>query len=235
MIKILDLCSGTQSVKIAYPKCDYKGLDIYQPDNNDNIIFDLSQDNIIEKIKNLLGNWKPDFIWASPLCTPFSRATCIPGGSLSYELKNDRCVIRDNFEIIKHKAYLKHVTNLDFQKKHKDKGVLGLKLLGNIKEIISYYNVPFVIENPSTALSKYELTCYSRNITAYCMYGFLYKKSTAIYSNKVLNLKKCNHKNHIQVMSGWTKKTGIENAPSSNKDRSKVPPKLIKEIISQFN
>ena len=64
------------------------------------------------------------------------------------------------------------------------------------------------------------------------MYNFKYKKPTNIYSSHFwLNLAKCNHKDkHEEGMSGKNKRPG----PKSNKDRSKVPPDLIKDILQQI-
>lgn len=258
MIRVFDAFAGTQSTKKALTikyKIDswklenefiwvgerenkriveYIGADIYSPEDT-NLIFDLSQEDIITKLLEQLGDWKPDFIWASPLCTTFSRAGCVPGGTLSYELdENERVVIRTNFKDITHKTYVKHINNPEFQKKHQDAGVLGLKLLNNTKKIINYFNVPFIVENPANALSKYEYTEYIRNITQYCMYGMPYKKSTAFYSNMKFDLLKCNHKFHYQVMSRNKRKEGVSNAPSGNAKRSIIPPLLIKSMLDQI-
>lgn len=240
MIKVLDLFAGTQSVRKALDEMgieyEYKGVDIYSPEM-ENIILDLAQDNIVDSIKGKLGDWKPDVIWASPLCTPFSRATSIINGTLSYRIIDGELNIRkdDEFKEITHKAYVKHINNQDFIKKHQEKGRLGLALFNNTKAIINYFNVPFAIENPANAASRYIMKEYIKNDTTYCMYGFDYKKRTSIYSNIKLDLLLCNHKgSHKQVMSGSPKKTGLGTAPTNNKDRSKVPPLLIKEIFKQL-
>lgn len=110
---------GTQSVRKALEPLvcrdpnnigqglDYKGIDIYSPEG-ENIIFDLSQDNIVEKLKEVLGDWKPDFIWASPLCTTFSRATCIPNGTLAYIEDKGKLSIRQDFSMITHNNYVNY-------------------------------------------------------------------------------------------------------------------------------
>lgn len=240
-MKILDLFAGKQSVLKALKEnnmgeVDYVGIDIYSPEDNSvrNNILDLSSDNIVDKLVDILPvGWTPDFIWASPLCIPFSRAACIANGSLCTELINGKLVPRVNFKDITHKAYVDHKDDPAWQKKYHDKGVLGIKLFENTIKIINHFNVPFAIENPSNATSKYLMQDYIKNETHYCAYGFKYKKATAIYSDKLLNLKKCTHKNHEQVMSGWKNKTGIDNAPTSNADRSLVPNSLIIDIIEQ--
>lgn len=55
MLKILDLFAGTQSIKKTFPECDYRGVDIYSPEG-ENIILDLSQENIVEKLLEKLGD-----------------------------------------------------------------------------------------------------------------------------------------------------------------------------------
>ena len=89
MIKVLDLFAGTQSVKNALNEfdIDYKGIDIYSPEG-ENIILDLTQDNIVERLLEKLGNWKPDFIWASPVCNKFSLGSVVKGGgNICFEVK----------------------------------------------------------------------------------------------------------------------------------------------------
>lgn len=238
MLKVLDLFSGTQSTKSSLEilgiPFEYKGFDIKYPEKN--IIFDLSQDNIIEKITETLGDWKPDFIWASPLCTTFSRATCITGGTLSYELDEETKAvnIRQDFSYITHDNYVKFINDKDWQEEQKRKGVLGLKLMENTKKIIDHFNVPFAIENPAFALSRYVLTEYVRNICNYCRYGFDYKKTTAIYTSVPINLLKCNHKKHSATMSGRDYKKTKTRAITGNKNRSRVPESLIASIIVQL-
>lgn len=213
---------------------EYIGIDIESPEDL-NFIFDLTAINIVQKLNKFLNGWKPDFIWASPLCTPFSRATSIKNGTLSYEVIDGNLKIREDFSYITHKAYVDHINNPDFIKKHQEKGKLGLKLFNNTKKIINSFNCPFVIENPASAISKYILKEFIKNDTTYCMYGFDYKKRTSIYSNKKLDLLICNHKgNHKMVMSGRPNQTGIKAAPSSNRARSIVPPKLIKQIFEEL-
>jgi hypothetical protein len=79
-----------------------------------------------------------------------------------------------------------------------------MKLIYNTYFIVSYFKVPFFIENPAMAISRYHplITEFKRNVTDYCAYGFPYKKPTAIYSNFKLNLLRCTHKQHNMVMSG---------------------------------
>ena len=237
-IKILDLFSGTQSVKKAFPNSEYIGIDIFQPNNNDNIILDLSQDNIIEKLlEKLPKNWKPNIIWASPLCTTFSRATCIPNGTLSYVNENGKLRLRTHKEFlyITHNNYINYVNSKEWREQQIKKGILGVKLIKNTLEIINYFKVPFAIENPRTSLMKLLLPNLKHNYCSYCMYGFDYRKNTTIFSNVKLNLLKCNHKGkHKNNISGKGLKASGIKCIGGNTKRSMVPPQLIKDIIEQL-
>jgi hypothetical protein len=228
IIKILDLFSGTQSVRKALDLMgadyEYYGIDIYSPEE-ENIILDLAQDNIVEKVITALPkDWKPDFIWASPVCNKFSRACGLQGGNLYFEITKQGIKPRENMEPVYRSHYKKSKDEI------KKETTLHLKLVDNMQKVIDYYNCDFVIENPRSSLMSYVLNpLYVKNNTDYCMYGFDYKKSTSIYSNYNLGLKKCNHKKHKLSMSG-----GKNNAPRDYATRSSVPPKLIEHIFNIF-
>ncbi len=203
-----------------------------------NIICDLSKKDAHLDLQDIIGAYKPDFIWASPVCTVFSRAAAIKGGNLYFEVKDGVLHFRENFDdVAAHKAYSNVAHLPEWQAKIRDKAQKGLRMMWNARNIIHLYNTSYgttyALENPASAISKHLLTSNVKNTTAYCAYGFPYKKATNIYSNQQLNLKQCTHKNHDQVMSGWPTKTGIKGAPSSNKNRSAVPVDLIIEIIQK--
>lgn len=260
MIKVLDLCSGTQSVRKALEEkynivawlysnigglkqyygwdqentdkkgnhtIEYVGIDIYSPELGAfNTILDLTQDNIVEKIKDVLGNWKPDFIWASPVCNTFSNACAYKGGNIYFEVDKEKGIIkpREKMDDINNKKY-KDLSRLQI---YQERAKKALKLHDNCRKIIDYFNVQFVIEQPRTARSKYLYKDLVSNYTTYCMYGFDYKKPTTIYSNVKIDLKLCDHKKHLKQIGG------IKQGVKTYKEKSSVPPLLIKDIIKQL-
>lgn len=229
MIRVLDLFSGTQSVLkglierglVRDIDFEYYGFDIYSPEG-ENIILDLSQDNIINKVIELLPkDWKPNFIWASPVCSKFSVACAARGGNVYFEFDGVGIKPRENLEPLKHTQY----KNYTLEKVQGD-AKLHLKLVENMQKIIDYYSCDFVIENPRTShINKVLSPLYVINKVDYCMYGFKYKKPTTIYSNYVLDLKTCNHKEH---------ETSFQDDVHKYSDRASVPPKLIGDILKIF-
>ena len=233
VFKILDLFSGTQSVKkgldLLNIEYEYYGIDIYSPEE-ENIILDLSQDNIVEKLLELLPkDWKPDFIWASPVCNKFSIATAVKGGTVYFEKIKNGIKPRENLEPLQNTVY-KNVTI----EKIKDDTSLHLKLVENMQKILDHYNTDFVIENPRTSYISYFLNpLYVKNEVDYCMYGYEYQKATSIYSNYVLNLKRCNHKGKHETKLG-TNRGNKKTSKTTYAERSSVPPLLIQEILKHF-
>ena len=233
-MKILDLFSGLQSVKKALEKdseIDYKGIDIYDPDENyKNIKLDLTQDDIIEYVKNLLGNWKPDVIWASPVCNKFSIATTGPGGNTYFIVENGNIRPRKKEEYI-HVKHNKFNLKPERWDEFANEANLALKMYDNMKKIIEYYKVPFFIENPKNALSKYILKEYIKNFTNYCMWDDSFsKKPTTIYSNRKFDLEKCNHSKHENNLEYMKKPKGVKQYAY----RSRVPKKLIKKLFKEL-
>lgn len=225
MIKVLDLFSGTQSVRKALGDygCEYEyyGIDIYSPEE-ENIILDLSQNDIVNRVVELLPkNWKPNFIWASPVCSRFSIATSTKGGNLYFERIPTGIKVRDDMSVLdwRHRNYTKEYIQSE--------ATLHLKLVSNMQLILDYYDVDFIIENPRTSFMIHILNpLYVPNKVDYCMYGFKYQKPTTIYSNYVLDLKRCNHEEHEQTFQTHTR---------DYKKRASVPPKLIIDIFKKFN
>lgn len=238
MIKILDLFSGVQSVDdamymtgIAY---EYKGVDIYSP-KKENIILDLTQDNIIERLKEVLGNWKPDFIWASPVCNKLSLATAMKGGHNAYFKVDKETKTIVPWPIGSMVDGAKNYQKIVGTEKAYKEALLTLKMFENTKKIIEYFNVPFAIENPQHSLTKYIMKEYITNVCSYCMYGFEQRKNTQIFSNKKIDLVKCNHKGyrpHAVSVYGKPKSQG-KRLPDYS-ERASVPPKLIVNIIDQL-
>ena len=224
MVKILDLFSGTRSVRKALDtmdiEYDYIGIDIYSPEEQ-NLILDLSQDDIVAKVVAALPkDWIPDFIWASPVCGRFSVATSTLGGNLYFERTRQGIKVRGNFTVLdnRYRNYTKEYIQGEAN--------LHLKIVRNMEKILQYYDVDFVIENPRTSFMVHLLNpMYVINKVDYCMYGFEYQKPTTIYSNYNLDLKSCNHKTHNK---------NFQDHVGKYSDRASVPPLLIKQILNIF-
>jgi hypothetical protein len=236
MVKILDLFSGTCSVRKALDTMDieyeYYGIDIYSPEE-ENLILDLSQDDIVAKVVAALPKgWIPDFIWASPVCDKFSIASAVKGGNIYFEKIKNGLKIRENFVSLETSVYK--------NKNHKDildEATFAIKLVDNMNAIIEYYNCDFIIENPYSSYMVYYLDpLLVRNKANYCMYGYEYEKATAIYSRYNLHLKICNHKelHKSKIGSKTTKKDIQQNKRFNYQERSSVPPLLIKQILNIF-
>ena len=208
----------------------YIGVDIYSPED-ENLIFDLAQENVVDELKTVLGEWTPDVIWASPVCNKFSTACAYKGGNLFFERNKEEGTIK--VRTVMDDDTNKKYWNKDKLPQYQEDARLALKLHENTKKIVDFFNVPFAIENPRMAMSKYLYKDYINNYAAYCQYGFKYEKPTTIYSNKELNLNKCNHKDkkqeHSLVLSG-SGNDGRKTVRSYTK-RSAVPSKLIQGVL----
>jgi hypothetical protein len=229
MFKVLDLFSGTQSVLkglllkglVRNIDFEYYGIDIYSPEG-ENIILDLSQDDIVDKvIKVLPKDWKPDFIWASPVCNKFSVVNRMKNGNFYYEKTQNGLKPREDYDC----KWPFNYENKNLEEARGD-AILHLKLVDNMLKIIEYYDCDFVIENPLHSFMERLMPFdFKKNRADYCAYGFDYQKPTAIYSRYLLPLYKCSgdheHKLSVQDMSNYARK-------------SSVPPKLIEQILTIF-
>lgn len=211
---VFDLFSGTQSVNKAMSETShetyYSGFDIYSPEGVENNILDLTQDNIIEKLKEFVGDVKPDFIWASPVCVAWSIAAISHHWKVEYDGKK----------------IVKRIPISDMAKK-------SLKMVENVKKIIDYYGVPFAIENPRGTLRKHPVfQDYCLNTAMYCQYGDTRMKPTDIWTNKPVVLKQCKNGSPCHIAAPRGSATGTQGL--SKIDRSKVPSELIKSIVHQL-
>lgn len=259
MIKVLDLFAGTQSVRKALTKLfnitkwewngikwkgykyfnlviEYVGIDIYSPEY-ENMIFDLTQENVSSKLKIVLGDWNPDIIWASPVCNKFSMVLTGKNGNYYFEVKDENIYPREDWNI-KVQPHMETYNNPEGRAKARKEAELALLMHENTVKILNDFGVPFAIENPANALTKYIYKDYERNIAHYCMYGFDYKKPTAIYTNTKIELKTCDrsHLPHASMLgekhkpkpSHWLKGNSVY------ANRSSVPPVLIRTIFRQL-
>ena len=224
-MNVLDLFSGTRSVEKALDimevDFEYYGIDIYSPEK-ENIILDLSEDNIVDKVIEVLPKgFKPDFIWASPVCRLFSIATAVQGGNVYFERTRQGIKPRTNLEPLQNTQFKNYT-----QEYINEETTLHLKLVENMNKIIKHYDCDFVIENQRSSYMVHVLDpLYVPNRVDYCRYGFDYKKPTTIYSNHNLGLKTCNHEKHEKTFQCDIKQYA---------ERASVPPLLIKEILNKY-
>ena len=196
---VLDLFSGSKSVKRALNKNKYKVISL---DNIEKYNPDIITDILKWDYKKV--NFIPDFIWASPPCNTFTYLNPRAG--------------RDRFTGKANEPQAKH----------------GDKLLNRTFKIIRYFHkknpyLLFIIENPRAMMRKnHTLKKINRHTVLYCNYGLDVRKPTDLFTNaNFLNLNEFNKcPSNKKIVGVITKCSTFE--------RSKVPKKLIKDIIKQF-
>lgn len=207
-MKVLDLFAGTRSVGKV---CEELGFKYYSIDNNKRLqgidyytdIIDLDCSNI---------PFKPDIIWASPPCTLFSNA--------------NNSALKQHFKkVYQTSRKFKYIAVSDEAKKAI---ALVNKTIALIRELKPKY---YYIENPAQGRMKHldELRSIYRVKIAYYDYGFNYWKPTNIFTNNTdwkprPFTDKSDLKNHTIIRGG------VKNL-SNAKQRSIVPPELIREIL----
>lgn len=246
--------SGCISKTLKQMGFDVRALDIL-PLNH----IDLPMD-IMDFVPQLLGDWVPDMVWASPPCETFSIVTARKGGGNLYyqtikvngkvtniyprnDFKSDKRFKKlsdDQIKVLKAKVWEKQNQHLGFVQK--------------TVEIIEYYtklNPEFIwfIENPASGFIRHQLKGLFdhmvENKTTYCMYGSEYRKETSIFSNIQLYLFYCpKHRKGITDLCGGHKDTLVQRydnkaqekgvvKKSTYLERSSIPEKLCMDIFNQ--
>jgi len=204
-MKVLELFSGTHSVGKVCKELDYEviSLDLKDADININILdWDYKKD------------FKPnefDIIWASPPCTFFSKCRKTNIGK-KLKIHNGQPFTIELF--------------YDDLKKY------GIPIFKKTLEIIDYFKPTYYfIENPHNKdiLNFMNLPYY---IIDYCRYAdWGYRKKTIIFTNKIgFEPKLCNKKCFKFANNKHPNPIGIRYF-NTLKQRYRVPPKLIKELI----
>ena len=163
-MKLLDLFSGGKSVTRVAESLGYTvtTLDIKKGYKPDIIA------NVLDF--DYRGAFKPgdfDVVWASPPCDTFSAARRSNIGRVVFNepMTNERIIF--------------------------DRETIGVPLLRRTQEIIEYLQPKkYFIENPYTGTMKDYIT-EKPNVFDYCMFGFPYRKRTAIWSNVPLQSVMC--------------------------------------------
>lgn len=224
-MKVLDLFSGTQSLK---PICEELGYEYYSLDIKEPSTF---QTDILKwDYKNL--DIKFDIIWASPDCIPYSLLThswlgrecngkLVTRFTLEEGMKRGDKLIEKTFEIIDY-----------FKPKY---------------WFIENPQTGFLKNREIMKDKKYY-------VTDYCQWGFDYKKPTCIWTNREWETRRCNKhtcpamiptgtftkrglvcKTHKRNLGGGSWKGVSKYTTGTNKkqqeEKHRIPPNLIRSLL----
>lgn len=190
--------SGSKIVSSVFEKHGFQSISI---DNNPNLNPSICCD-ISDLFPSMLPG-KPDFIWASPDCTTFSRAG-----------------LQENWkkETIKYRQYNYTPNSLAAEQ--------SLKMLRDTVKLILYYQpVPFVIENPVGRIHHFSALKglgHYRYFVNYATFGHPFSKETYLFSNMQLPFPTKKYK--VQA-------PGMRSVRNVAK-RAQVPGTLIETIIN---
>ena len=213
--KLLDLFCGTKSVAHAALNLGFEvtTLDIdarCKPDINMCI-----HDFVECKLNaNVYEPGHFDVVWASPPCEVFSAARRSNiGRTVNGEVMTTSTLLRDIEEI-------------------------GVPLLRKTQMCIMYLQPQFwFIENPFTGAMKNYIDA-KPYVYDYCMYNsFMYRKRTAIWSNKKLKDNLCDRSHlvnnrHVCTAIGTSKTQQGQGGGGSKKLRYAIPTDLIVELLT---
>lgn len=213
-MKLLDLFTGTGSIAKVARELGYEvvSLDI-DPKCKPDICADITE-------FDYQSQFEPeyfDLVWASPPCETFSCArACNIGRLVNGEL-------------------------MTAERLHQDMENIGVPILRKTQELIQYLkpNVWF-IENPYTGKMK-NYIAEKPIIVDYCMFGFGYKKRTAVWSNVVNVESKMCDKSHLidgrhRLTAIGSSKTQLGQGGSRSKGgRYSVPEPLVQYLLGKQN
>ena len=163
-MKLLDLFTGTGSVARVAREL---GNEVTSLDINPRCEPTVCADILHLNYRDTFSPNEFDIVWASPPCETFSCARkCNIGRMVKGEMMTQETLLRDTESI-------------------------GVPVLRRTQEIIEYLKpTVWIIENPYTGTMKDYITEHPA-VYDYCMFGKLYRKRTAIWSNKLLRDVKC--------------------------------------------
>lgn len=217
-MKVLELFAGSRSIgKVA----ELLGMEVFSVDkfitqNMDLVcgVEDLTREQIIESFG------APDFIWASPVCTVWSKT-----GWFSYW---------DS------KAYKKGQW-----KPKKPFALESVEMVRKTIEIFSWFpDAVFFMENPEGLLQKHPVLNrlgdlgpegIKRHKVSYCSYGALVRKPTHLWTNckRFAPRPHCNEGDTCHLRSPKGSKGGVRSL-KGNYDRSMIPPQLCFEVLKNY-
>jgi hypothetical protein len=151
-----------------------------------------------------------DVVWSSPPCQTFSCARWTNVGRNDYTAES---LARDMLEI-------------------------GVPILRRTQEIIAYLQPRvWFIENPYTGRMK-NFIPEPPAVFDYCMFGFSYRKRTAIWSNAALQSRLCDgsHKvdgRHPMTAIGSSKTQAGQGGGTSTKGRYAIPKDLVVQLLGR--
>jgi len=210
-MKTLELFSGTKSFSKVAKEFGHKTLTV---DFDQELMPDIVA-NILDFNIDMLDGYKPDIIWASPPCTQFTVASM--GKNWKYVYKEDKKLSPEDY--------------LPANQKTKE----AIKIIKKTMEIINELNPKhFYIENPRAVLRKLNLILYPYTTVTYCQYGFTNMKPTDIWTNNpkwIKVAKSCKNGMPCHESAPRGSRTGTQGIKNSI-DRGKIPPDLIKEVLS---
>ena len=202
-MRVLDLFSGTHSVGKVCAELGYECISLDLKDADINV-------DILEWDYTIYPPNHFNIIWASPECLTFSK-------------------LRRSWIGRKLKAFGDVTVTAEML--YNDMIDNGLPLLRKTEEIINYFNPNvWFMENPASSKMKDYTIFKNKAIFDYCMFGFEYQKSTAIWSNKELDDIRCD-KSHL-IDNKHRQILGVKESRQTQKTKYRVPPDLIKHLLS---
>ena len=211
-MKLLDLFSGGKSVtRVA----ESLGYTVTTLDMNKNYKPDIIANVLDFDYREAFKPGDFDVVWASPPCDTFSAARRSNIGRMVFNepMTNERIIL--------------------------DRETIGVPVLRRTQEIIEYLQPRvYFIENPYTGTMK-EYISEKPAVFDYCMFGFPYRKRTAIWSNVPLHSVMCDGSHlingrHQQTAIGASK-TQPGQGGKNKKGRYAIPQALIVKLIEIKN
>jgi hypothetical protein len=212
-MKLLDLFTGTGSIAKVARELGFEvtTLDI-DPKCNPDICADITEFDYQSQFEP--GDF--EVIWSSPPCETFSCARkCNIGREVNGEL-------------------------MTAERLHQDMENIGVPILRKTQELIQYLKPKaWFIENPYTGKMK-DFIDQKPIIVDYCMFGYDYRKRTAIWSNVNVESKMCDKSHlvngkHRMTAIGSSKTQPGQGGSRSKSGRYSVPEPLVQYLLGKHN